>query len=251
VSVDNIIKCMARQLRPREVVYVGLASVLPIISVKLAQSWGVDVEFVGVSEIYDPVDVSVTESTADPFSLRGGKGIIGSMELFDLARRGKLDVMFFGPAQVDRRANINLSVIGEFERPRVRLPGGAAAAFLYRRARRVIMWLLEHSKRTLVNEVDFITAPGPSKREGPRELVLCTPKAIFRFDHDEGELVLTGLMPQVSLEDALENMGFRPKVKEPLEEPPQLTQDDIAIITKIDPRGLRYGKKAKEPRESP
>jgi glutaconate CoA-transferase subunit B len=243
MSVEDIIKCMALQLRPGEVVYVGLASVLPIISIRLAQSWGISVEFVGVSEIYDPIDVSVTESTADPFSLRGGRGIIGSLELFDLARRGKLDVMFFGPAQVDRRANINLSVIGSFDKPRVRLPGGAAAAFLYRRARRVIMWLMEHSRRTLVDKVDFVTAPGPSGKEGPREIVLCTPRAVFRFDHDEGELVLTGLMPQVSLEEAIEAMGFTPRVKESLEEPPQATQEDLAIIEKVDPRGLRYGRR--------
>ena len=237
-DMDNVIKCMARQLRDGDVVYTGLASVPAVLAVALARYWGLNIWFINVTEIYDPRDIAITPSSGDPYSFIGGAGFVTSLDAFDLARRGQLDVMFFSAAQVDRRGNMNLSVIGNYDKPRVRLPGGAAAAYLYRRARRVVMWLKEHSRRTLVERVDFITAPGPTK-QGPR-LVICTPKAMFEFDNDAGELVLVGLFPGVSLDDVVNNMAFKPRVRETLSVLEPATQDELQLLNKLDPGGVRY-----------
>ncbi|WP_069808319.1 CoA-transferase subunit beta [Vulcanisaeta thermophila] len=239
--VDDLIKCMASQLRDGDVVYVGLSSIQALLAVMLARAWGRDVEFLNVAEIYNPEDVVITPSSGDPFTFKGGVGIVTSLDSFDLARRGLLDVMFFSAAQVDRRGNMNLSVIGPYEKPRVRLPGGAAAAYLYRRARRVIMWLMEHSRRNLVERVDFITAPGPT-RNGP-ELVVCTPMALFRFDPEVNELVLEGVYEDLSLGDVIDNMGFKPRVREPLTRLRKATEEEINILNRWDPNGLRYGRR--------
>ncbi len=161
-DMDNVIKCMAKQLKDGgDIIYTGLTSVPAVLAVALARYWGLNIWFINVAEVYEPPrNIAITPSSGDPYSFINGEGFVTSLDAFDLARRGQLDVMFFSAAQVDRRGgNMNLSVIGNYEKPKVRLPGGAAAAYLYRRARRVVMWLKEHSRRTLVERVDFITAP--------------------------------------------------------------------------------------------
>lgn len=240
-DMDNVIKCMARQLRDGDIAYTGLASVPAVLAVALARHWGINTWFINVAEIYEPRDFVITPSSGgDPYSLINGRGgFVISLDAFDLARRGQLDVMFFSAAQVDRRGNMNLSVIGSYEKPRVRLPGGAAAAYLYRRARRIVMWLREHSRRTLVERVDFITAPGPPTKQGPR-LTICTPKAMFEFDHELGELVLTGLFPGISVDEVINNMAFKPRVRETLSVLEPVTQDELQFLNKLDPGGIRY-----------
>jgi len=237
-DMDNIIKCMAKQLRDGDIAYTGLTSVPAVLAIALARYWGLSIWFINVAEVYEPRDITVMPSSGDPYSFINGRGFITSLDAFDLARRGQLDVMFFSAAQVDRHGNMNLSVIGNYERPRVRLPGGAAAAYLYRRARRIIMWLSEHSRRTLVDRVDFITAPGPT-RQGP-SLTICTPKAMFEFDHDAGELVLTGLFPRVSFDDVINNMAFKPRVREPLNMLETVNTEELQFLNKLDPNGVRY-----------
>ncbi|GAB6946441.1 CoA-transferase [Vulcanisaeta sp. JCM 16161] len=238
-DMDNVIKCMAKQLRDGDTVYTGLASVPAVLAVALAKHWGLNIWFINVAEIYEPRDILITPSSGDPYLFIDGEGFVTSLDAFDLARRGQLDVMFFSAAQVDRRGNMNLSVIGgSYERPRVRLPGGAAAAYLYRRARRIVMWLKEHSRRTLVERVDFITAPGPT-RQGPR-LTICTPKAMFEFDHELGELVLTGVFPGVTVDEVINNMAFKPRVRETLSILEAATQDELQFLNKLDPGGVRY-----------
>ena len=237
-DMDNIIKCMARQLRDGDVAYTGLASVPAVLAIALARYWGLNIWFINVAEVYEPRDIAVMPSSGDPYSFIYGKGFITSLDAFDLARRSQLDVMFFSAAQVDRHGNMNLSVIGNYEKPRVRLPGGAAAAYLYRRAHRIIMWLSEHSRRTLVERVDFITAPGPTK-QGP-SLTICTPKALFKFDSDAGELILTGLFPGVSVDDAINDMAFKPKVREPLNMLETINTEELRLLNKLDPNGIRY-----------
>jgi len=236
-GMDDVIKCMAQQLRDGDIVYTGLASAPAVLAVMLARYWGREITFLNVAEIYEPVDVSITPSSGDPNVFIGGRGIVTSLDVFDLARRGLLDVMFFSAAQVDRRGNMNLSVIGNYEKPRVRLPGGAAAAYLYRRARRVIMWLKEHSSRTLVERVDFITAPGPTVN-GPK-LSICTPKALFEFDNSIGELVLVGLLPGSTIDDVINNMGFRPRIREPVTILELVTEDEVRLLNKWDPNNVR------------
>ena len=85
---------------------------------------------------------------------------IGSKEFFDFAQRGKLDVFFFSGEQIDAAGNLNLHVLGDYEHPRRRFPGAFGSAVLYQVTRRVILFRTEHSPRTLVEKVDFISACG-------------------------------------------------------------------------------------------
>ena len=135
----------------------------------------------------------------------------GGRELFDSAGQGRIDVFFFSGAQIDGSGNINLHVIGDYARPRTRFPGAYGSAYLYFMVPRIILFRLEHSRRTLVEKVDFVSAPGTSppnvfRRGGP--IALVTPLCHFGFDKARARFRLETIHPGHGLDEVLDNTGF-------------------------------------------
>ena len=133
----------------------------------------------------------------------------GARELFDCAGQGRIDVFFLSGGQIDGRGNVNLVSIGEYERPTVRFPGSFGSAYLYYVVPKVILFRTEHSRRTLVPKVDFISAPGASEANvyrpgGP--IALVTNRCLFGFAN--GRFTLTSVHPGHTAEEVLENTGF-------------------------------------------
>lgn len=156
----------------------------------------------------------------------------GSKELFDLAQRGKLDLFFLSGAQVDRKGNLNLTCIGEYGKPKVRLPGGAGSAMLYYMTRRVILFTLSHSPRVFVEKCDFVTSAGstpgyPWRRGGPTRLL--TPLCTMEYDPRSAEWRLLTLHPGVSFEEAQRETGF-PLAPAEVPETPAPTADNLALL---------------------
>ena len=117
----------------------------------------------------------------------------GARELFDCAAQGRIDAFFLGGAQIDGAANINLVGIGDYPQSAVRLAGSFGSAYLYFLVPRVILFQPEHTRRTLVSQVDFISAPGVSppgvyRPGGPVALV--TGRCVFSFDRSAGRFRL-------------------------------------------------------------
>jgi glutaconate CoA-transferase, subunit B len=135
----------------------------------------------------------------------------GGRELFDSAGQGRIDVFFFSGAQIDGRGNINLTVIGDYAHPRTRFPGAYGSAYLYFMVPKIILFRLEHSRRTLVEKVDFISAPGTSppnvfRRGGPVALV--TPLCHFSFDKTRARFRLESVHPGHTIDEVVDNTGF-------------------------------------------
>src|SRR5688572_4407996 len=135
----------------------------------------------------------------------------GSRELFDLAGQGRVDVFFLGGAQIDGEANINLVGTGEYPEVAVRFPGSFGSGFMYYAAKRTILFREEHSRRVLVPNVDFISAPGWSppdvwRRGGPQALV--TGKAIFAWQKDARRFRLESVHPGHTTKEIREHTGF-------------------------------------------
>ena len=86
----------------------------------------------------------------------------GARELFDCAGQGRIDVFFLSGGQIDGAGQHQPGGVGDSDRPRVRFPGSFGSAYLYYVVPRVILFRVEHSRRTLVPQVDFISAPGTS-----------------------------------------------------------------------------------------
>ena len=87
----------------------------------------------------------------------------GARELFDCAGQGRIDVFFLSGGQIDGHGNVNLVSTGDYAHPQVRFPGSFGSAYLYYVVPKVILFRTEHSRRTLVPQVDFISAPGASE----------------------------------------------------------------------------------------
>ncbi len=135
----------------------------------------------------------------------------GGVELFDCAAEGRLDAFFLGGGQIDGRANINLVGLGGYPASRVRWPGSFGSAYLYYLVPRVILFREEHSRRVLVDKVDFVSAPGTSaagvyRPGGPAALL--TGMALFTFDKVAQRFRLESLHPGHTLQEVLDNTGF-------------------------------------------
>jgi glutaconate CoA-transferase subunit B len=133
----------------------------------------------------------------------------GARELFDCAGQGRIDVFFLSGGQIDGQGNINLVSIGDHEHPKVRFPGSFGSAYLYYVVPKVILFRTEHSRRTLVPQVDFISAPGANERNvyrtgGPVALV--TNRCLFAFEG--GRFRLQSVHPGHTLEEVIEHTGF-------------------------------------------
>ena len=133
----------------------------------------------------------------------------GARELFDCAGQGRIDVFFLSGGQIDGHGNVNLVEIGEHGHPQVRFPGSFGSAYLYYVVPKVILFRTEHSRRTLVPKVDFISAPGASapnvfRPGGP--IALVTNRCLFSFADDRFTLV--SVHPGHTVEEVVEHTGF-------------------------------------------
>ena len=135
----------------------------------------------------------------------------GGRELFDCAAQGRIDVFFLGGGQIDGEANINLVGTGGYPQSKVRFPGSFGSAYLYFVVPRVILFRLEHTRRTLVEKVDFISAPGTSpdnvyRPGGP--IALVTNRCLFAFDRARARFCLASVHPGHTVEEVVANTGF-------------------------------------------
>ncbi|MDE1950239.1 MAG: CoA synthetase [Burkholderiales bacterium] len=135
----------------------------------------------------------------------------GGAELFDLAGRGGVDAFFLSGGQIDGGADINLVGTGAYPRSEVRWSGCFGSAYLYFVVPRVILFRWEHSRRTLVEKVDFVSAPGtsaPGLQRSGGPVALLTNLCLFDFDRAAGRFRLRSVHPGHTLEEVLDQTGF-------------------------------------------
>ena len=171
--------------------------------------------------------VSLLSSRRHNFFTDGGR------ELFDCAGQGRVDVFFLSGGQIDGHGNVNLVGLGDHDRPSLRFPGSFGSAYLYFVVPRIILFRVEHSRRTLVEQVDFISAPGTSppgvyRPGGPVALVtgLCR----FDFDRTRGGFTLASIHPGHSLEEVRDCTGFDFALAPGLGETPVPDPATLALI---------------------
>jgi glutaconate CoA-transferase, subunit B len=135
----------------------------------------------------------------------------GGRELFDAAAQGRIDAFFLGGVQIDGQANINLVGPGPYPQTTRRFSGSFGSALMYYVVPRVILFREEHSPRTLVKKVDFVSAPGVSpsgvyRPGGPCALV--TNLAHFSFDGSRARFRLASVHPGHTPEEVRDQTGF-------------------------------------------
>ena len=133
---------------------------------------------------------------------------------------GRIDVGFLGAAQIDRKGNINTTVIGDYGSPKVRLPGAGGAPEIAARAREVIV-LVRHSKRVFVEKIDFITSIGPAGAP----IVVITDLGVLRPGTD-GDLELTAVHAGVEADQDREPPGGDLRGAADLQHPPPPSDEE-------------------------
>ncbi|MFN8594082.1 MAG: CoA-transferase [Thermomicrobiales bacterium] len=227
---DMMAVSLARLLHPGETVFHGVASPLPMIATLLARSLHApDLVALNITGAVNGDPRHLPVSTTDPLLLHGTHALVTLADLFDLSARGRLDVAFLSGVQIDRAGRINLSAIGPYEHPKVRLPGGAGSALLMPTAHRVILWRTRHDSRTFVEHLDFVTAAGNVDR-------VVTPLGIFR--RVNGYLEVESLHPGVSPDNFAAATGFPVTVGPETPRTPPPTDTELATLREIDPEGV-------------
>jgi glutaconate CoA-transferase subunit B len=171
--------------------------------------------------------------------------VVSVPEIFNYwLQGGRIDVGFLGAAQIDRYANINTTVIGPYENPKVRLPGAGGAPEIAASAREVTI-VLRHKARAFVEELDFVTsvghgADGESRKElgytGAGPTTVITDLGVLRPDSETKELTLTALHPDVTLEQARQATGWDLRVAEELATTDPPTQRELEVLRDLHAR---------------
>ncbi|MDQ3225750.1 MAG: CoA-transferase [Chloroflexota bacterium] len=227
---DMMAVAMARLLKSGETVFHGVASPLPMVAILLAKHLHApELTYLNITGAIDAAPLRLPLSTVDPALLRGTRSLVTLADLFDLSARGRLDVAFLSGVQIDGEGRINLSAIGSYERPTVRLPGGAGSAMLMPTARRVILWRTRHDPRTFVDRLDFVTASGNVDR-------VVTPLGVFV--RSDGRLHVESLHTGVAPEVFREATGFAVEVGPDTAVTPPPSAAELAMLRAIDPDGV-------------
>lgn len=220
-TADEIMTVVAsRELPDETVCFVGIG--LPSVAANLAR------------RTHAPQAVLVYESgtigakpTVPPLSIGDGElaetadALVGSPEIFAYwLQAGRIDVGFLGAAQLDRFGNINTTVVGNYDHPKVRLPGAGGAPEIATSAGQTFV-MLRQSPKAFVERLDFITSVGHLEGgdaraqlglPGAGPTVVITDIGVMRPDPQTHELVLTQLHPGRTVEEAIAATGWALKV---------------------------------------
>lgn len=155
---------------------------------------------------------------------------------------GRVDVGFLSAAQIDRFGNLNSTVIGNYEDPRVRLPGAGGAPEIASLAGEVIV-MLRHAKRAFVESVDFITSPGFGRggtgREGHRgagPTVVITDLGVLVPHPETNELVLQACHPGVTVDDVRAETAWDLRLADQVSTTDPPTDEELAILRQLKAR---------------
>jgi glutaconate CoA-transferase subunit B len=244
---EIMIVASARLLAGATNCFVGVG--LPNIVCNLAQrTVAPEMQLVYESGAYGARPARLPLSIGDPTLATGSTAITSMFELFAYyLQAGLIDVAFLGGAQIDRYGNLNTTVIGDYAKPKVRLPGSGGACEIAIHARQVLV-IMRQAQRSFVDRLHFRTSPGHSgdaehdrqrgwSGSGPTSVV--TDLGTYAFDEATGEMTLMTLHPGVALDDVRSNMGWEPRISPDLGTTSPPSEDELRLIREeLDPGGV-------------
>ncbi|MEE8447993.1 MAG: CoA-transferase [Thermodesulfobacteriota bacterium] len=248
-SAELMVVAAAREIRDRELVFVGMR--LPLLAFLLAKEVHAK-EAVSLFEngiIRDRPSREGLYTVSDPANVLAALNCTDMLTIMSLLQSGLVDLGFIGGAQIDRFGNLNTSYIKTPGGGLVRLPGSGGAGDIACLAKRLLV-IMPHEKRRFVKRVDYVTSPGYGTGPGWRQeqglvrggpAVVITSKGIIKFDPDTREAYLHSYHPGVDLDDIQENTGWDLTVptEVSMTEPPR--PEELAVVRRYDPQGFWTG----------
>jgi glutaconate CoA-transferase subunit B len=157
---------------------------------------------------------------------------------------GRVDIGFLGAAQIDRYANINTTVIGDYQKPTVRLPGAGGAPEIAASCREVLI-TLRHTTRSFVETLDFVTSVGHARGGGSRATLglpgrgptaVISDLGVLQPDPETKELVLTRVHPGVTVDDVRAATGWPLMVAPDVDCTTPPTEDELLALHELQER---------------
>jgi glutaconate CoA-transferase subunit B len=235
---ELLICTASRQVPDNTTAFIGTG--IPMVAASLAQKMHAPnlvafFEFGGVGAILDDLPIAVGERR----SFHRAVAATGLADMVETAQRGFIEYGFLGGAQIDPYGNLNSTVIGDHDHPKVRLPGSGGGNDVGSHCWRTIA-IMPHDQRRFVAKVDFMTTPGylsgPGAREaaglpvdtGPYRVV--TTLAVLGYHPDSKRMMLLATQPGVTIDDIIENTGFELLMADEIEAYPPPTDEELRIL---------------------
>ncbi len=213
---EMMIVAMSREVNDGDVVGVGALSPIPAAASILAQ------------QTHAPNAEVLILGSDDYFPFVGG-----TSQFHYLAQRGQMDVFFASGIQIDGQGNFNLNLIGDHASPKLRMPGAYGTAMFYYMAKRTVLFRTEHTRRTFVEKVDFVTGAGVTPENvyrlgGPTRLI--TPMAVLAFGKKPAGWRLESAHPGCTPDEVQDNTGFRLKIRTPVKITPLPSREALRTL---------------------
>jgi glutaconate CoA-transferase subunit B len=245
---SELLVCLAsRVMEDGTTAFIGTG--IPMLAASLAQAMHAPnlvpvFEFGGTGAILEKLPLAV----GDMRTYNKGIAASGICDIMETSQRGFIEFGFLGGAQIDMYGNLNSTVIGDHDHPKVRLPGSGGANDVGSACWRTIAIMI-HVTRRFMQKIDFVTTPGyltgPGAREaaglpantGPYRVVtnLCT----LGYEEQSKQMMLLSLNPGVTVEQVIENTGFELLMADEITRNDPPTAEELHLLrTEVDPDGL-------------
>jgi glutaconate CoA-transferase subunit B len=244
---EMMIVVAARVLKGARTVFVGVG--LPNIACNLARhTVAPNMELIYESGVYGARPERLPLSIGDPTLVSGALSVVSMADLFGLyLQRGLVEIALLGGAQVDRHGNLNSTVIGDYAKPKTRLPGSGGACEIATNAQRTFM-IMRLKRRAFVEKLDFVTSPGhltggDSRAKlglpgGGPELMI-TDKGILNFDNSQREMQLSALYPGVTVDEVKAEVGWPLRLAGKMEDVDPPSAEELRLIREeLDPGAM-------------
>jgi glutaconate CoA-transferase, subunit B len=245
-SAELMIVNAARLLKDGDVVFVGVGQ--PNLACNLAKrTHAPNLVMIYEAGVIGAEPERLPLSIGDPTLVSGSLSVVSMYDIFaNYLQRGNVDVGFMGGAQIDKYGNINATVIGGYDHPKVRLPGSGGSQEIAAWANRCYI-MTPHQKRRFPEKVEFMTSAGFMNGNNDRKdrglrgkgmLGVVTDIGFMEPD-ESGEMILTALHPNKTVEEAMANTGWDLKVAEKINITKPVTKKELKILhEELDPTGI-------------
>lgn len=246
-STELMICVAARQMEDGTTALIGTG--IPMLAASLAQRLYTPnliamFEFGGTGALLEELPLAVGEARTFHRALVAS----GICDIMETAQRGFVDYGFLGGAQIDMYGNLNSTVIGDYHKPKVRLPGSGGGNDVGSFCWKTIA-LMRHDSRRFVSACDFITTPGyltgPGAREeaglprGTGPIAVVSTLAKLGYDEKTYRMKLDAVYPGVTVEQVIENTGFELLIADDVSEIDPPTDEELRTLREeIDPDRL-------------
>ncbi|MGE0749391.1 MAG: CoA-transferase subunit beta [Variibacter sp.] len=234
----------ARALKNEDICFVGIGA--PSAACNLARYTHAP----GITLIYESGTLA-TKPAVLPLSIGDGElcdtalTTVSVPEMFRYwLQGGRITVGFLGGAQIDRFANLNTTVVGPYEKPKTRLPGGGGAPEIATSSGEIFI-IMKQAPRSFVAKLDFVTSLGHGeggdhrarlgvKTKGPTRLI--TDLCLFEPDAETKEMTVTSIHPGVTREKIQENTGWPVRYAAQVAETPPPSMQELSVLRELHAR---------------